>query len=149
MTNLESQKLIESLLGKDVSSIRFHCENLYIIVPFNKVLRCMSILSSNSEVAFSTLTDCFAVDLLEQQGEFSIYYQLRSYRLNKDIFIVTHIKETDQMQSATVLFENANWYEREIFDMFGIIFKDHPDLRRILCSNNCKGFELLKDSSIE
>ncbi len=145
MNNNDCQKLIKSLLGKDISEIKLSNGNLYFSINQNSVLRCMSILNSNTGTLFSTLTDCFAVDYLKQRGEFSIYYQLHSYKLDKNIFIVTNVKENEQVQSATVLFENANWYEREIFDMFGIKFSDHPDMRRILNRDNISGFPMLKD----
>lgn len=145
MNNNDCQKLIKSLLGKDISEIKLLSGNLYFSINQNSVLRCMSILNSNTETLFSTLTDCFAVDYLRQRGEFSIYYQLHSYKLDKNIFIVTNVKENEQVQSATVLFENANWYEREIFDMFGIKFNDHPDMRRILNRDDTFGFPMLKD----
>ena len=145
MNNNDCQKLIKSILGKNVSSIAVNGDNLYFTISQNSALRCMSILSSNTESLFSSLTDCFAVDYTKQRGEFAIYYQLHSCKLDQSIFIVINVKKDVQMQSATVLFENANWYEREIFDMFGIIFNDHPDMRRILNRDNISGFPMLKN----
>jgi NADH-quinone oxidoreductase subunit C len=104
----------------------------------------MSILASSKELKFSTLTDCFAQDFLKEKNAFFIYYQLQSYKLNKTIFMVTSVQEDNLMQSVTMLFENANWYEREIFDMFGIKFNDHPDMRRILSDHSSAFFPLLK-----
>ena len=144
MNNNECQKLIKSILGKNISNIDVSCDNLYFSISQNLVLRCMSILNSNAETLFSSLIDCFAVDYTQQRDEFSIYYQLHSYKIDKSIFIVTNVKKNVQMQSATVLFENANWYEREIFDMFGIVFNDHPDMRRILSRDEIRGFPMLK-----
>ena len=144
MNNIDCQKLVKSILGKEISKTDYVNNNLYFNINQSVVLRCMSILGSNTETLFSSLTDCFAIDYLKQRGEFSIFYQLHSYKLDKNIFIVTSIKESDRIQSMTVLFENANWYEREIFDMFGIKFSDHPDMRRILNCDIKSGFQLLK-----
>lgn len=144
MNDIDCQKLVKSILGKDILKIDYLNGNLYFNISQSVVLRCMSILGSNTETLFSSLTDCFAVDYLKLRGEFSIFYQLHSYKLDKNIFVVTNIKENDQIQSMTVLFENANWYEREIFDMFGIKFSDHPDMRRILNCDDSLAFSLLK-----
>lgn len=145
MNNSDCKRLIKSILGKEISETTLRAGNLYFTIKQNTVLRCMSILRSNTETLFSALTDCFAVDYLKQREEFSIYYQLHSYKLDKNIFVVTSVKQNEQIKSATVLFENANWYEREIFDMFGIKFIDHPDMRRILDPSQACGFELLKE----
>lgn len=145
MNNTDFEKLIKSILGKDISEIKENAGNLYFVINQGAILRCLSILSSNTETLFSALTDCFAVDYLEQKGVFSIYYQLHSYKLDKNIFLVNNIRPNDKVQSVTVLFENANWYEREIFDMFGIMFNDHPDMRRILNRDDISGFPMIKN----
>jgi NADH-quinone oxidoreductase subunit C len=65
-----------------------------------------------------------------------------SYTLHDRLFVVTNIPADAPAQSITIVFENANWYEREIFDMFGVSFKDHPDLERILTPNGYTSFPL-------
>lgn len=145
MNNIDCRKLIESILENEISKIEILNDNLYINIYPNLVLKSLSILNSNTRLLFETLTDCFAVDYLKQHGVFSIFYQLHSYKIDKTIFIKTNISKDDSIQSVSMLFPNANWYEREIFDMFGINFFDHPDLRRIL-SHYTDGHFLLRKS---
>lgn len=142
---LHQKKIIKSVLGKDIVKTAELNDNFYIYLRNSSILRCISILKSNIELNFSVLVDCFAVDCIQKSKCFSIYYQLISYKLQKTIFIVTDIQENELMQSLTILFDNANWYEREIFDMFGITFNDHPDMRRILNPHDHNSFPLRKD----
>ena len=101
----------------------------------------MSILHSDQNLKFQSVADIFAVDF-KDKGIF-IYYQLLSYKLNSSIFIVTNLGAIKIMQSITILFENANWLEREIFDMFGVQFNDHPDMRRILNNHDHSCFPMI------
>ncbi len=145
MNNIDCRKLIESVLENEISKIEILNDYLYITIYPNTVLRSLSILNSNMQLSFQTLIDCFAVDYLKQRGVFTIFYQLHSYKIDKTIFIKTDALEDDNVQSVSMLFPNANWYEREIFDMFGIKFFDHPDLRRILNHHTDKHFLLRKE----
>ena len=134
MNNVSCQRLVNSILGKLVVSTRISGGVLYIHVNSDVVLRCLSILATNSETLFASLTDCFAVNYNSAQQYHEIYYQLHSYKLDMTIFIVTTIRDDDHIQSATILFSNANWYEREIFEKNGINFVNHPNLTNILGS---------------
>lgn len=142
--NVICQKLVKSVLGKDVLKSDVHGETLYFLINQNSVLRSLAILNSDKDLNFSALTDCFAVDFLQTKKYFEIYYQLHSYKINKSIFLYAKVLNSDKVQSVTILFENANWYEREIFDMFGIEFIDHPNLKRILSVHSNNKFTLLK-----
>ncbi|MDR1391563.1 MAG: NADH-quinone oxidoreductase subunit C [Holosporales bacterium] len=148
MRSSDCRKLAKAILGNVI--VRSECigENLYFNINSDAVLESVKSLSSNAATLFSTLTDCFAVDFLKQKERFSIFYQLHSYKIARSIFIMTDIRKDEKMQSVTTVFENANWYEREIFDMFGIEFHDHPDMRRILTLNSEGMFPLRKISNI-
>ncbi|MDR0695178.1 MAG: NADH-quinone oxidoreductase subunit C [Holosporales bacterium] len=125
----DCQKLLGKSLGEDVSRFSIESQNLYVHVQPSVMLRCLSKLSSDTQLQFSTLTDCFSVDHLATLGLYHIYYQLHSYLIDMTVFVVTSALENDTVRSVTVLFENADWYEREIFEMSGLEFSEHPDLR--------------------
>ena len=94
---------------------------------------------------FKQLIDITAVDYPENERRFKIVYLLLSHEFNSRIIISFHIKENEIVTSITSVFPSANWMEREVFDMYGINFKDHPDLRRILTDYNFEGYPLRKD----
>ncbi|MDR0942198.1 MAG: NADH-quinone oxidoreductase subunit C [Holosporales bacterium] len=137
-------ELIKEVLGGVVSRIDSINGNRYVHINSESLLKCMSILSSSKGTQFLALTDCFAVDFLKEKGVFSVYYQLRSYEFDTTIFVVTDMGAKEQIQSLTEIFENANWYEREIFDMFGIKFSGHPNMTRLFNENLVDEFPLLK-----
>ena len=137
MNNVSCQRLVNSILGELVVSTQISGGILYIQVSSDVVLRCMTILATNSESLFASLTDCFAVTYNSAKQYHEIYYQLHSYKLNTTIFVVATIRndnliQSATIQSATILFSNANWYEREIFEKNGINFANHPNLANIL-----------------
>ncbi|MDR1289486.1 MAG: NADH-quinone oxidoreductase subunit C [Holosporales bacterium] len=101
---------------------------LYLRIRPQSILICTSILQSDRSLAFSSLVDCFASS---EGGGISIYYQLVSYLLGERLFIVTEIPKGESAQSLTVVFWNVDWYEREIFETFGVSFIDHPNMRPI------------------
>ena len=132
MNNVSCQRLVNSILGELVVSTQISGGILYIQVSSDVVLRCMTILATNSESLFASLTDCFAVTYKSAKQYHEIYYQLHSYKLDTTIFVVATIRNDNPIQSATILFSNANWYEREIFEKNGINFANHPNLANIL-----------------
>ena len=101
-----------------------------------------------SEIKFDQLfieIDITAVDYPEKEKRFKIVYLLLSHENNLRILININIDEKTPAPSITKIFPSANWMEREVFDMYGISFKDHPDLRRILTDYGFEGFPLRKD----
>ena len=141
----EYQKKIKQILGSDIVKTYANFDQLYVYIKQRNVLRNVSILNSNSEFGGFQLVDCFAEDCLQDKKCFFIYYQLLSYVTKQSLFVVTDVQDGEMVQSLTILFENANWFEREIFDMFGIQFYDHPDMRRLLAKNE-NGFPLRKNA---
>ena len=89
-------------------------------------------MKTNENTKFRQLIDITAVDYPEKEKRFKMIYLLLSHENNQRIKIEFEIKENDMVNSITSIYPAANWMEREVFDMYGISFKDHPDLRRIL-----------------
>ncbi|UWQ22826.1 NADH-quinone oxidoreductase subunit C [Jannaschia sp. W003] len=102
-------------------------------------------LQSDETCRFTTLVDITAVDWPGDERRFAVVYHFLSMRRNQRIRLRARIREEEMMPSITAIHPCANWFEREIFDMFGILFTDHPDLRRILTDYGFRGHPLRKD----
>tara|TARA_B100000131_G_C17976053_1_gene556547 strand:- start:302 stop:892 length:591 start_codon:yes stop_codon:yes gene_type:complete len=139
------EKIINSELTTKINSSKIKHEHLYINIDENDLKEVIFFLKTNSEINFKQLIEITAVDYPEKERRFKLVYLLLSHENNKRILIDCFIKENDIVSSITDIFPSANWMEREIFDMYGIEFKDHPDLRRILTDYGFKGHPLRKD----
>ena len=146
MENLESlEKVINSeLTSKILSSIIKH-DQINIRIQDNNLIEVMIFLKTHSSTKFKQLIDITAVDYPERDKRFKMVYLLLSHEKNSRIKIEFDIKEGEILSSLTSIFPSANWMEREVFDMYGVEFKDHPDLRRILTDYGFKGHPLRKD----
>ncbi len=102
-------------------------------------------LRSDGNCRFSLLVDITAVDYPERAKRFDVVYHLLSMYQNQRVRLRVGIREEDMLPSITDLHPSANWFEREVFDMFGILFSGHPDLRRILTDYGFRGHPLRKD----
>ena len=105
-------------------------------------------LKTNEKCKFKQLIDITAVDYPQKEKRFKIVYFLLSHENNLRIIINIYIDEKTKVPTLTKIFPSANWMEREVFDMYGIFFKNHPDLRRILTDYGFKGYPLRKDFPI-
>ena len=94
---------------------------------------------------FNQLIDITAIDYPSKELRFNVVYILLSLSLNQRVVVKTSLKENDVLESVTSLYKSANWYERECYDLFGIKFVNHPDLRRIMTDYNFEGHPLRKD----
>ena len=102
-------------------------------------------LKSKKGFLFNTLIDITAVDYPAKEKRFDVIYHFLSMTENKRCRLTVSINEPEKLPSITSIFECANWFEREIFDLFGVKFTSHPDLRRILTDYGFKGYPLRKD----
>ena len=102
-------------------------------------------LKDNESLNFNQLIDITAIDYPSKEKRFELVYILLSMKKNKRIVLKTHLEENDNIDSLIEIFEASNWYERECYDLFGIKFNNHPDLRRIMTDYNFEGFPLRKD----
>ena len=146
MGNLESlEKVINSELTTKVLSSKIKHDQINICIEDNNLIEVMIFLKTHSSTKFKQLIDITAVDYPERDKRFKMVYLLLSHEKNSRIKIEFDIKEGEILSSLTSIFPSANWMEREVFDMYGVEFKDHPDLRRILTDYGFKGHPLRKD----
>ncbi len=113
--------------------------------PHEHIAKLLRFVKENKDLRFTVLTDLFAADFLEKNKRFEVVYSLLSLKLNKRLMFKTALAEKEQIDSVTKIFSAACWYEREIFDMYGIEFKNSPDMRRILTDYGFTGHPLRKD----
>ena len=146
MNNLiDLEKKINSELTTKIKNSKIKHNQLYLGIDNENILEVILFLKTNSETKFRQLIDITAVDYPESEKRFRLIYLLLSHEFNKRIIIDCFINENEIVPTITSIFPSANWMEREVFDMYGIKFKDHPDLRRILTDYGFKGYPLRKD----
>ena len=118
---------------------------LNISVAPSNIASFVEFLRSDNRCKFSTLVDITGVDYPDRTKRFDVVYHLLSMYQNHRIRLKVSIRESEAVHSVVRVHPSANWFEREVFDMFGILFRDHPDLRRILTDYGFQGFPLRKD----
>ena len=143
VTDLE--RTVNSGLTTTIKKSEINFDQLFIDVDIENLISTILFLKTNEKCRFKQLIDITAVDYPEKEKRFKIIYLLLSHEKNLRIVINTHINEKIVVPSITKIFPSANWMEREVFDMYGISFKDHPDLRRILIDYGFEGYPLRKD----
>ena len=146
LTNLE--KKINSELTTKINSSRINHEQLEIQIDKESLLDVVIFLKKNNSTKFRQLIDITAVDYIGSENRFKMIYLFLSHEYNLRINIIFSINENEVVNSLTKIFPSANWMEREVFDMYGIKFNDHPDLRRILTDYGFSGHPLRKDFPI-
>ena len=139
------EKKINSELTTKINDSNISHEQLYLSIDNEDLLDVILFLKINNDTKFKQLIDITAVDYPEKSKRFEMIYLFLSHQFNQRIVISCLINENEVVSSLTKIFPSANWMEREVFDMYGIKFKDHPDLRRILTDYNFEGFPLRKD----
>ena len=146
MENLKSlEKTINSELTSKIISSKIKHNQIYINIEDNDLMEVILFLKTNSITKFKQLVDITAVDYPERDKRFKMIYLLLSHETNTRIVIDCNVKEGEIVPSLTSIYPSANWMEREVFDMYGIEFKNHPDLRRILTDYGFNGHPLRKD----
>ena len=136
---------IKSTIGKDIIETNVFFNDFQIIVPSKKIFDVLTKLHSNSYFAFDQLIDITAIDYPEKPKRFEVVYLLLSTITNQRLTVKICVNEGELVQSCVSIFKSANWSEREIWDMFGIFFSGHPDLRRLLTDYGFEGHPLRKD----
>ena len=139
------EKKINSELVSKIKFSEIKHNQLYLGINCENLLDTLVFLKNNSSTKFRQLIDITAVDYPENSERFKLIYLLLSHEFNSRLVLSYSINENEIIPSITQIFPSANWMEREVFDMYGIKFKDHPDLRRILTDYSFEGFPLRKD----
>ena len=137
------EKLINSELSSKVHKSVIENDELLIEIRENDLIEVVQFLKSNEKLKFRQLMDIAGVDYPEKR--FNLIYLFLSHENNNRIKLLIKFNTSQIINSITKIFPSANWMEREVFDMYGIKFKNHPDLRRILTDYGFKGHPLRKD----
>ena len=146
MINLiDLEKKINSELTTKIKKTEIKHDQLYINIESKDLLDVTLFIKSNENTKFRQLIDVTVVDYPENTQRFKVIYLFLSHEFNQRIILSYLINENEVIPSLTTIFPAANWMEREVFDMYGVKFKDHPDLRRILTDYGFEGHPLRKD----
>ena len=146
MINLiDLEKKINSELTTKIKNSEIKHAQLYINIDSKDLIDVSLFIKSNKDTKFRQLIDITVVDYPENTQRFKVVYLFLSHEFNQRIILSYLINENEVIQSLTSLYPAANWMEREVFDMYGVKFKDHPDLRRILTDYDFVGHPLRKD----
>ena len=120
-------------------------DEMLVRISSNDIVAVLTKLRDDNHAAFNQLSDLTAVDYPERPARFEMVYQLLSITNNMRLRILAEVAEGQSVPSVTGIFSAANWAEREVWDMFGIFFAGHPDLRRLLTDYGFEGHPLRKD----
>ena len=143
LINLE--KKINSELATKIKKSEIKHNQLYINIDTEDLIDFTLFIKSNENTKFRQLIDVTVVDYPENTQRFKVVYLFLSHEFNQRIILSYFISENEVIPSLTSIYPAANWMEREVFDMYGVKFKDHPDLRRILTDYGFEGHPLRKD----
>ena len=140
---------IKEIISKESNiNLNFYENDKYLgifVKNKNDLFSIIKFLRDGEKLLFNQLIDITAIDYPSRELRFDIVYLLLSLTLNQRILIKTSINEIDNLESISSIHKSSNWYERECYDLFGIKFINHPDLRRIMTDYNFEGHPLRKD----
>ena len=146
MQNLiDLEKKINSELTTKINKSEIKHNQIYLETDKDDLIEVILFLKTNSHTKFRQLIEITVIDHPENNPRFQIVYLFLSHEYNHRIILKYSIAENEIIPSVTSIFPAANWMEREVFDMYGVSFKDHPDLRRILTDYGFEGHPLRKD----
>ena len=144
MQNISDTKkiIVDKSLGVELID---NDKYLEINTEAEKIFKVIKVLKEDTKLLFDQLIDVTAIDYPSREKRFDMIYLLISLTLNQRILVKTAIDERTVLESISIIHKAANWYERECYDLFGIQFSNHPDLRRIMTDYNFEGHPLRKD----
>jgi NADH-quinone oxidoreductase subunit C len=139
------QERVKSLSGDAFEAASISFGELSVVVSRDRIADVLTKLHDDAKCQFEVLIDICGVDYPERADRFDVVYHLLSPRLNQRLRVKITTDETTPVPSVNDVFPAANWYEREIYDLYGVRFTGHPDLRRILTDYGFQGHPLRKD----
>ena len=146
MKNLiDLEKKINSELTTKIKRTEIKHNQIYVEIEKDNLIDAILFFKTNKNTKFRQLIDITVVDFPEKSKRFKVVYLFLSHEFNQRMILSYFINEKEVIPSLTSVFPAANWMEREVFDMYGVNFKDHPDLRRILTDYGFEGHPLRKD----
>ena len=146
MSNLlDLEKKINSELTTKIKKSEIKHNQIFLEIDKENLIDVTQFIKTHKDMRFRQLIDITVVDYPEQTQRFKIVYLFLSHEFNQRIILSYLINENEVISSLTSIFPSANWMEREVFDMYGVNFKNHPDLRRILTDYGFEGHPLRKD----
>lgn len=152
-TDVAALEKLAVLLNDELSDVIQNAyvanRELNVVTAANTIIDVLTYLRDNRECQFRMLVDICGADYPEREQRFEVVYHMLSLSKNRRVRVKISVGEGESVQSAVGVFPNANWYERETFDMFGVLFENHPDLRRILTDYGFVDFPLRKDFPVE
>jgi len=143
--NPEFHEAAVAALGPDVLTSSVEHGQLIVVVPKERIVAVLTRLRDDPAFLFEQLIDVCGVDYPDRAERFEVVYNLLSVSLNRRIRVKVSTDEDTPVPSAVAVYPAANWFEREVWDLFGVFFSDHPDLRRILTDYGFDGHPLRKD----
>ena len=139
------EKSVNSALTTAIKTSKIYFNQLYLEIDIDNLYSTILYLKTNNKCRFKQLIDITAVDYPDREKRFNIVYFLLSHENNLRLIVSVSIEEKKTVPSITKIYPSANWMEREVFDMYGITFNDHPNLKRILTDYEFQGHPLRKD----
>lgn len=136
---------IAAAQSDDVVSAELVSDELVVLAQTSGLVRLLSFLRDDSNCQFKVLVDISGVDFPQRDERFEVVYHLLSMTQNQRMMVKVRTDEETPIPTATSVFSSAGWYEREIWDLYGVFFADHPDLRRILTDYGFEGHPMRKD----
>jgi NADH dehydrogenase (ubiquinone) Fe-S protein 3 len=138
-------KSVYQMLPKFIESVQVAKGELTLVVKSAHIEETLTFLRDHTNAQLKCLMELTAVDYPEREKRFEVVYCLLSIKYNARVIVKTMVDEMTPIASATTVFNSANWYEREVWDLYGIYFVNHPDLRRILTDYGFQGHPMRKD----
>ena len=146
--NLAVKKLQEKFPAS-VLEVKTFRDEINVTIQKKEILEICKFLYSDPDLQYQMLTDLCGVDFLPEQPRFEVVYLLYSMKAQQRLRLKIKVGESESVSSVESIWKAADWLEREVYDLFGITFDNHPDLRRILLWDGYEGYPLRKDFPVE